>query len=74
VAPGKAADVIAMARRIRYRAALGNKVLIVIFSVDSLAEGEERGIGDNIYLTRPDNFNHAPARLNSALRRLAARR
>jgi CheY-like chemotaxis protein len=64
VSPGSApAEVIAMAGRIRHRAALGKAVPIVIFCVASLAEGEERGMGDHVYLTRPDNFNQLRALL-----------
>jgi DNA-binding response OmpR family regulator len=64
VSPGGApAEVIAMAGRIRNQARLGDKVPIVNFCVASLAEGEERGMGDNIYLTRPDNFNQLRALL-----------
>jgi two-component system, OmpR family, response regulator PhoP len=63
---GSLAHVIATARRVRDRAALGEQVPIVIFCVESIAEGEEVSIGNNVYLTRPDNFNQ----LRALLRRL----
>jgi CheY-like chemotaxis protein len=68
ISPGSApAEVIAMAGRIRHRAELGGQVLVVIFCVASLAQGEERGMGDHIYLTRPDNFNQLRALLHRLL-------
>jgi hypothetical protein len=54
-------QVIAMARRIRTRAALDDKVPVVIFCVESVDEGGEVNIGDNVYLARPDNFNQVRA-------------
>src|SRR5215212_2150942 len=57
------AHVIAIARRIRDRAARGESVPIVIFEDDSIAEGEELNLGDQVYLTRPDNFNQLRALL-----------
>jgi two-component system response regulator PhoP len=50
-------NVIATACRVRGRAGLGEQVPIVIFCIDSIAEGGEVSIGNNVYLTRPDNFN-----------------
>jgi hypothetical protein len=38
---------------------------VVVFCIDGIAEGEEVEIGENVHLTRPDNFNQ--------LRRLIAR-
>jgi DNA-binding response OmpR family regulator len=58
--------VIATARRIRERAGLGHDIPIVVFCVESLAEGAEVEIGENVYLTRPDNFDQ----LRGLLRRL----
>jgi DNA-binding response OmpR family regulator len=45
------------ALRIRKRAGLTGRVPIVIFSVDTLAEGAEVQNRARIYLTRPDNFD-----------------
>ena len=58
-------DVIATARRIRKRAELSENVPIVVFCIADVAEGHEVAIGQNVYITRPDNFNQ--------LRRLIAR-
>jgi DNA-binding response OmpR family regulator len=63
---GSLAHVIATARRVRDRAALGEQAPIVIFCIESIAEGGEVSIGNNVYLTRPDNFNQ----LRALLRRL----
>jgi DNA-binding response OmpR family regulator len=58
--------VIATARRIRERAGLSLDTPIVVFGVESLAEGAEVDIGENVYVTRPDNFDQ----LRGLLRRL----
>jgi len=50
-------EVIVAARRIRENAAVGENVPIVIFCVEGIGEGGEVEIGQNVYLTRPDNFN-----------------
>jgi CheY-like chemotaxis protein len=58
-------ELIAAATRIRQRARIGTDIPVVIFSVPTLAEGEDVAIGRNVHLSRPDNFNQ--------LRRLFAR-
>ena len=64
VSPGRSpAHVIAIARRVRDQAALDESVPIVIFEDDSITEGEELNLGDQVYLTRPDNFNQLRALL-----------
>ena len=63
---GLPAEVIAAARRIREGAQLSEELPVVIFCIASVNEGEEIELGDNIYATRPDNFNQ----LRSFLRRL----
>lgn len=50
-------DVVAAARRIRKRVRPGDTVPIVIFSVETLAEGAEMDIGENTHLVHPDNFD-----------------
>lgn len=60
--------VIATARRIRERAGLSHDTPIVVFCVESLDEGAEVEIGENVYLTRPDNFDQ----LRGLVRRLLA--
>ena len=54
---GLARDVIVTARRIRERAEVGEQVPIVIFCIGEIAEGDEVAIGQNVHVTRPDNFN-----------------
>lgn len=51
------AEVIAVARRIRDRAGVNNEVPIVIFCSEAVGEGEEVALGNQVYVTRPDNFN-----------------
>jgi len=63
---GPPAEVIAAAPRIREGAHLSEDVPVVIFCCDAVNEGDEIDFGNNIYVTRPDNFNQ----LRSFLRRL----
>jgi CheY-like chemotaxis protein len=81
---GAAVDVILTAARIRQRARLGNAVPVVIFCVPIIDEGAEIALGNNVYITRPDNFDQIrallgrllsplePPRQSSAVRRLRA--
>ena len=62
---GSAHDVVVSARNIRRRAGVEECVPVVVFSIEGIAEGEEVETAENVYLTRPDNFNQ--------LRRLIAR-
>ena len=39
---------------------------VVVFCVDEIAQGDEVAIGENVHVTRPDNFNQ----LRSLLARL----
>lgn len=50
-------DVIVTARRVRERAELGEQVPVVIFCIEEVGEGAEVAIGQNVYLTHPDNFD-----------------
>ncbi len=50
-------DVIAAAQRIRDRAELSEEVPVVLFCIERVAEGAEVNIGENMYITRPDNFD-----------------
>jgi len=59
-------EVILSARRIRDSAALGEDVPVVVFCVGEIAPGDEIAIGENVHVTRPDNFNQ----LRSLLARL----
>ncbi len=54
---GTLLDVVDTARHIRRRAELEEIVPIVVFCVGGVEEGDEVNIGQNVYLTRPDNFN-----------------
>ena len=54
---GSPREVIVSARRIRESAAIGEDVPVVIFCIEEVAEGDEVAIGENVHLTRPDNFN-----------------
>lgn len=54
---GALGEIVATAIRIRQRAALTQAVHIVIFCVETIAEGAELEVEKNVYLTRPDNFD-----------------
>jgi CheY-like chemotaxis protein len=60
--------VIASARRIRLQSQLNDLVPIVIFCIAEIGEGDEVSIGQNVYLTRPDNFNQLRTLLARLLR------
>ena len=62
---GASSDVILSARKIREHSAVGEHVPVVVFCIEGIGEGDEVAIGQNVHLTRPDNFNQ--------LRRLLAR-
>jgi CheY-like chemotaxis protein len=59
-------EVIVSARRIRESAEVGEDVPVVIFCIEEIPEGDEVAIGENVHVTRPDNFNQ----LRSLLTRL----
>jgi CheY-like chemotaxis protein len=54
---GTPGEVVLAAKRIRESAAIDSQIPVVIFCIETLAEGEEVAIGRRVYLTRPDNFN-----------------
>ena len=62
-------EVIATARRIRGRAEIGEQVPVVVFYVDDISEGDEVAIGQNVHVTRPDNFNQVRSLLTRLLRK-----
>lgn len=66
---GLSSEVTATARRIRERAEVGEGVPIVVFCIEEVAEGDEVAIGQNVYVTRPDNFNQ----LRSLISRLVSK-
>src|SRR5688572_12754116 len=54
---GLTGEVVFSARSIRQRAEVGERVPVVVFWIEGIAEGEEVEIEENVHLTRPDNFN-----------------
>ena len=58
---GSPDDAIAETSSIRERAELDQSIPVVIFSVQTVAEGAEEKIEGNVYLTRPDNFDQLRA-------------
>ncbi len=50
-------EVVVTARRIRERAEVGENVPVVVFCIEEIDEGGEVAIGQNVHVTRPDNFN-----------------
>jgi CheY-like chemotaxis protein len=64
---GLPGEVILSARNIRERAGLGEQVPVVIFCIDEIAEGDEVAIGQNVHVTRPDNFNQLRSLLSRVL-------
>ena len=63
-------EVIASARRIRESAAIGEDVPVVVFCIDEIAQGDEVAIGENVHVTRPDNFNQLRSLLARLLHRI----
>ena len=59
-------EVVVTARRIRERAEIGDNVPVVVFCIEEIGEGDEVAMGQNVHVTRPDNFNQ----LRSFLARL----
>ena len=53
----RCAEVIATVRRIREHACPERNPPVVIFAVETIAEGAEMDIGENIHLVHPDDFN-----------------
>ncbi len=66
---GSPREVIATARRIRDGAGVGEQVPVVAFCIEEIREGDEVALGQNVHVTRPDNFNQ----LRSLLMRLLSR-
>jgi len=54
---GSPTEVAMTASRIRESTPIGQNVPVVIFCGGGISEGDELAIGQNTYLTRPDNFN-----------------
>jgi len=54
---GSPHEVVFSARSIRQRAEVGEGVPVVVFCIEGIDEGDEVEIGENVHLSRPDNFN-----------------
>lgn len=65
-----AIQVLSVARRIRERTGLGETVPVVVFCITGLNEGAEVAAGQNVYMTRPDNFDQLRALISRLLRTL----
>jgi len=65
---GLPSEVIATARRVRGHADLGDQVPVVVFCVESIDEGDDLAIGENVHISRPDNFNQLRGLLARLLR------
>ena len=63
-------EVIGSARRIRDHAAIGEDVPVVVFCIDEIDQGDEVAIGENVHVTRPDNFNQLRSLLARLLQRI----
>jgi CheY-like chemotaxis protein len=59
-------EVVLTARRIRDSAGVADSVPVVVFCIEEIPEGDEVALGENVHITRPDNFNQ----LRSLLTRL----
>lgn len=64
-------SVVDTARRIRARAGLDDDVVIVIFCVETLDEGAEVAVSDNVHVTRPDNFDQLRKFINRLLHNIS---
>ena len=63
-------EVIGSARRIRQNAGIGEDVPVVVFCIDEIAQGDEVAIGENVHVTRPDNFDQLRSLLARLLQRI----
>ena len=67
---GSLGEVIFIARRIRERAGIGDDTPVVAFCIEEIREGEEVALGQNVHVTRPDNFNQLRGLLVRLLNRI----
>jgi CheY-like chemotaxis protein len=68
---GSPREVVFSARSIRERARVGAQVPVVVFCIDGIGEGDEVEIGENVHVTRPDNFNQLRSLLTRLLREMS---
>jgi CheY-like chemotaxis protein len=66
-------ELVATARRLKARARLADDVPVVLFCIESVAEGAEVDLGNSMYATRPDNFNQLRALIARLLEARTAR-
>jgi DNA-binding response OmpR family regulator len=64
---GSTTSIIQVAIQIRQGAELKKDIPIVFFDVGEVDEGAEVALEDNLYLTKPDNFNQLRALLRKLL-------
>ena len=64
-------EVILSARNIRNSSKAGEGVPVVVFCVAGIGEGDEVAIGQNVHLTRPDNFNQLRSLLTRLLNKIS---
>ena len=64
-------EVILSARNIRNSSKAGESVPVVMFCIDGIGEGDEVAIGQNVHLTRPDNFNQLRSLIARLLNKIA---
>lgn len=67
---GSLGEVIFIARRIRENAGIGDGIPVVAFCIEEIREGEEVALGQNVHVTRPDNFNQLRGLLIRVLSRI----
>jgi CheY-like chemotaxis protein len=61
-------QLLATAHRIRQECAFSQDVAIIIFCVPTIPEGAEIEVKQNVYVTRPDNFNQLRGLIHRLLR------
>jgi len=68
---GSPHEVVLSAVSIRERADVGESVPVVVFCIEGIDEGDEVEIGENVHLTRPDNFNQLRSLIARLLNEIA---
>jgi CheY-like chemotaxis protein len=64
-------EVILSARNIGNSSKAGERVPVVVFCIEGIGEGDEVAIGQNVYLTQPDNFNQLRSLIARLLNKFA---
>ena len=68
---GSPNEVVLSAVSIRERADVEESVPVVVFCIEGIDEGDEVEIGENVHLTRPDNFNQLRSLIARLLNKFA---